>query len=592
MTVGLGWIDARLARRDIFTLLGSGDLTSPLNRFEVNRERLGDFRREIHAAVSRRLLEAPARDLQSAAPAYKRYVAVFGGRSHEIEEALWTSSGAEDLKPGENIGPVVDLAEELAATAPELAERMFHTALCRELEHLMDGNAFYYGLEGRRAWRIYRDLKGSPGWEAWIRKNSDKALGDLRKMEREVGGKNLGLGVRVIVHRMLLGDEEAKRRVLTFTTLRDLEEGTLDELASVLLPEPFRQELAAALLKTWEVIHRQTRPSAEGFAVAKALGAIGTPDIAKTLLASFESSREQEVAHAVQGLAQLSLKAHGREKNQYLSLIASAANSQFSLVQYAAKRAFNDKLRPGGDSFEQFLRSELKRYLSERAIGEKNAQTVERLLGFYRSPEYDHDLDLIDAVAQKYKLEDLYPALPDTFEALVAHYEGLGAAQGEASYALGHVKALRHFGTLGDPRGVAYLNDRFEKLPHGNMSVAAAESLWRLQGFLGPAPLADLARLTNMRSSVYRVETVKMLDRNKKLIESGPASERDEILAILAQVVGVGEPRERKVALDLLSGLDPLRAWPLARGLAVSSEQTDRLEGLAVLKTLWPKLEK
>jgi hypothetical protein len=154
-----------------------------------------------------------------------------------------------------------------------------------------------------------------------------------------------------------------------------------------------------------------------------------------------------------------------------------------------------------------------------------------------------------------------------------------GAAYGPK--VLNLVQLLRDMGDTGDPAAADYLDSIFDRLPHGNMTIAAAESPLRLRGRFGQAALERIRELVAMSSSVYRPEALEMIEHNADGITN--VAERPQIIRSVALVSIAGDANERGKMLDVLSRLDPRLAQRRAFFLTLSSNTEDRLEGIEQL---------
>lgn len=588
------WIEARLTARDIKVLISEGTHLPALNRIEANSARLGDLRESLFDAVRQSSRQELTANHWLTFPAvYAKLCALRRKRDPELERIFWKASGAEDLRPGEDGFQLIRTADELAGPVPDLADRLIKVALARQLEYLMADNDFYYGFEGSAAWKIYRRLGEVPGKEAWLRDNATPALGDLKSMSEQIGGRNLGLSARLIVHRMLHGDVPARQRVLQLLSLQDFAPATAEEVSEVELPKRYAAQTEPVLLRTWTDLHAQPGPIPDGFVIARALANLRTPAANAILLEATDSANEQERAHAVAGLSLILARGdHPKVIERIQRTLDKASEDPAALVRYTLTRSLGEAVGMEPSAMGRYLADRLQTFLQITNPSADQIEAAKTSLDLYRGePRIQPDAALIKAVEMK--LNPGSPSvsdLPNSFEALAAHYDHLGPPPGSSDGAALHVDALRHFGRIGDPRAIPYLKNLFPKLAHGNMRIGAAESLWLLQGNLGDLGLHELRNLTNLKSSIYRYEAVGMLSRHQDRIRHLPRTERDQVLSILDQVVNTGEATERAEAIRLLGALDPQRAWSAASRLTNSNSKDDQLVGIALLLELWPSI--
>lgn len=140
-------------------------------------------------------------------------------------------------------------------------------------------------------------------------------------------------------------------------------------------------------------------------------------------------------------------------------------------------------------------------------------------------------------------------------------------------------------GDTSDPEAADYLDSIFERLPHGNMTIAAAESLLHLRGRFGQAALGRIRELVAMSSSVYRTEALEMIERNADRVTD--TAERTQIIRSVSLVSISGDANERGRMLDVLNKLAPLLAQRRAFFLTLSSNMDDRLEGIERMWRFW-----
>lgn len=585
------WIQARLTARDIEVLVSEGAHLPALNRIEANAARLGDLQEPLFDAIRQSSRKQLTVNQWLAFPAvYAKLCALSGKRDPGLERGFWRASGAQTLRPGEDGFALIGAAGELATSVPDMADRLFKVALARQLEYLMTDNDFYYGFDGSAAWRIYRQLGDVPGKDEWIRDNVTRALGDLTAMDQQIGGRNLGLSAKLIVYRMLRGDVPARDRVLRLLSLQDFSSATAEEVAQTELPKPDAVQLEPVLLRTWADLHAQAGPTPDGFVLAGALANLDTPAANNVLLAAADSANEQERAHAVAGLSLVLAKGDPQVIEKARRAVAKASEDPSNLVRYALTQGLREAVGFAPSTMGGYLRDRLQTFLQIANPSVDQIEAGRMSLDLYRGePRILRDAVLIAAVETKLNPGVPDPSkLPSSFEGLAAYYERLGPPPGSFDGASLHVRALRAFGPIGDTRAVPYLKKLFPTLAHGNMRIAAAESLWLLQGSLGEVVLDELRNLTNLKNSIYRNEAVSMLAENRGRIRRLSRPERDQVLSILDQVVNTGEAAERAEATNLLRELDPQRAWSAASRLTNSNRKDDQLAGLAQLIEIWP----
>ena len=582
-TVGaaLDAVAARLAMRDVRVLLEAGDLGSGLARMAANRERLADFREDLLAlARNQAMSEVEAGRWRTVAAVYPALVESAGARDPRFEAALWARSGIDSLGPGAAVTDHLEVAEVLRGSAPDLARRLFETAVARELEQAMDGNAFYYGFDGARAWSTYRRLEDPVGRDAWLAAHATSRLPN-----------NPGLAPRIDVFLAARGDRGATERLLGWlgsgsTPPAEPESAALEELAVTSVPETLRPTLERALVAAWHRLQATEGPRPVGFALAEALGSLATPETSRLLFVAAAGEDEQARAHAVTGLARLA-RGTSPQRARALAAVSRAGDDQVELVAWAARRALPTQPRCV-DELGSSMRGILEEWL---AAGSPPAGVadVSMTLRLYRDfCREAADALLVASVARALGEPVAVPrSTPAELEALRQGYESLGTPPGAASDAGAHVEALRAFAASGDPRAADYLESIFDSLAHGSMRIAAAEALLVLRGSFGDTVLAELDSLTQMPSSIYRAPVVDLLEGQLDRVRLLPEGERRDVLAILRQIANTGETAERGRALDLLSALDERVAWSEAKRLASSSQVGDRLEGYERLVALW-----
>ena len=574
--------DARLRVRDIHTLLGEGSVAAAVDRFASERTRLADFEPDLDQAfrdtLAQRLdgghwLEFPL--------AYERFRRLNQAPMPELEAAFWQASGAEALWPGADIQDHVDVAYGLAPAAPDLADRLFQTALARRLEWVMSGNDFFYGHEGVRAWQTYRTLLRAVGRRPWLERNLQNVLPN-----------NSGLSVRIAVGLMLEGDVTAEARVSELLTADELDGDLLEELADTPVPAAAAELFEPKLVAAWQRLHATDRPTPEGFELAVALATNGSDRVEDFLIERARDAKQmQEQAHAVHGLAFRVIKGLVRRVDDVAVLLDAAVGSSDALVRHALTIEISGE----ADCDPRFapIWGARLRAIMEIAPTEGPATNTElqeeartRVAAYQALCGAKIDANLIQQVEAAFALDPGGNA-PLSFNALREAYEELGPPPGSADMAIEHVRLLGAMGRTGDPAAQAFLEERFDTLAHGNMRIAAAESLLALTGRLGERMLTELQELANMGSSIYRRQVIEMLLRAFPAIDQGDPSERTRIVSILGQINVTGDAGERGLLLDALRKFDPELARRRALSLTFASQRDDQLEGIERLWVLW-----
>jgi len=304
------------------------------------------------------------------------------------------------------------------------------------------------------------------------------------------------------------------------------------------------------------------------------------------------SGDAQERAHAVNGLRALDARPSAEQQAMIGPILAAAATSSDDPVRYAA----TDGL-PAAHPCNLWLRAGLAGRSRGTASGRRQGEGRTRAQGGRSRSAGQLPLPLRRSRGcrsdpqrggrPRHRPAGRLRGRTGGFEALRQAYEALGTPPGSVDGALEHVRLLRAMGRTHVPAAVAYLEERFDRLAHGNMRIAAAESLLELTGRFGQQSLAELRKLANLSSSVYRTQVIEMLLRNASAIDAIDPAEQQQLVAILAQINVTSDAAERGLLLDALSRFAPDLARRRAMSMTFASRRADRLEGIERLWNLW-----
>ncbi len=593
-----GWTiaEARIAVRDIRALATGGSADEAMRRFSSERVRLASFEAELLPLFEKSISDAMPEEGWLRFPGLYRLFEDIGGTKSPGLEDKFIKTAIGKLREGDDVLDQIQVSFALRPVAPSQAKRLLATSLARTLEWEMSGNDFYYGSNGVRGWAIYAQLRDADGVDEWIKANRKSMLEN-----------NPGLAPQIAVYLAIREDASAFDDVLKFLGQNDPDADALAALASASLPSAFRVRITPALAAAWTRLHADERPTPMGFGLAAAY-AMQAPAEAEALFLdkAMTSTHEQERAHALNGLYVLVARnsmANGKAVTETLldkqksasELEQMAANGQWAGVRACASNA--------GQSLETELRILLDAKPGQNRTpagvvplqvlpGIDAVDVLKKLKAYIIACSASADPLLVTAVRTRYGAETRdvsaigFTALRERYEAAAKDVPG-AAYEPKVLYL---VQLLREMGNTGDPAAADFLDSIFDRLPHGNMTIAAAESLLRLRGRFGQVALERVRELVAMKSSVYRPEALEMIGRNADGITD--AAERPQIIHSVAVVSISGDASERGQMLDVLSRLDPQLAQRRAFFLTLSNNPEDRLEGIERLWHLWQASEK
>lgn len=587
-----GWNIAAgiILAHDISALAASAAPLEAMRRYEASRDQLARFEPRFISEFEQSIARTLSADGWLQFPAlYHQFRALRPDGSPALEQAFWNASGTAALVEGDDVLDYIQTASALREDAPPLARRVFETALARLLEWQMSGNNFYYSFEGERAWMVYSQLETADGVTQW----ADAHRGSVLE-------HNPGLSPRILVYLAKHGDAKAAADVEARVKVLPADKSILEALGQTPLAPELAARISAVLTKVWTDLHAQGGPSPEGFALAAAMARQKREATSFFLERLSASPDEQERAHALNGLYVALSRRLTRDPAPVSAALLRARTAGTDLERFAASGQYLRARACVGRVAEDIATSLQIELASTPGTNRSPAgivppspgpiepEIVRRELRAYRTACGDRaDPVLVAAVTERFG-EDRSVALPRTFAELRSRYESLRqATPGTASDpgVLALVELIQAMGATKDPAAATYLESRFDHLPHGNMEIAAAESLLRLRGRFGATVLASVRTLVAMNSSVYRGELLAMIARSGSLLQD-PA-ERAAIVRTVSQVSVSGDAAERGAMLDVLASFDPALARRRAFLLTLSSNANDRLEGIEHLWQLW-----
>jgi hypothetical protein len=584
-------IDTRNLASQIRILAKEGAPDEAMRRFAGERQRLASFELELLPLFEKSILSVLPKQGWLQFPGLYAQYKQLADASLDLEQGFYQASGAVALQEGDDVLDHLQTALALRETSPIIAQRLFETSLARTLEWLMSGNDFYYGNKGARAWSIYSRLRVADGVDKWISAHGQTTLSN-----------NSGLTPQITIYQAQRGDVSAFAKSLKFVTGREPDKGALEALASNRLPKEMAEKIGLSISATWLLLHADDRPSPDGFILAAAY-AVQVPEKAEAFFIerAVGSTQEQERAHALSGLYVLLINHLAKDEKGLAELLLSKQKEGSQLEQMSANGRWVDIKSCSSavaDSLETDLRIDLSFKPEQNrtpagipstdnsdTIDEK--QVLKTLRAYLQACGANADPVLVTSIQTRFGSEtQAKPVLE--LKVLRERYNAAAKKVPGAAYdpgVLELVEILREMGETGDPAAADYLDSIFERLPHGNMSITAAESLLRLRGRFGPTVLEKVRELTVMKSSIYRPETLEMLMRNADRIKD--TEERLQITRDIALISISGNAKERGQMLDILGKLEPKLALRRAFFLTLSSDFDDRLEGIERLWRLW-----
>ncbi len=583
-------VEARLLVRDVRTLAQEGAPAEAMRRLSGLLPRLEPFRSDLIPYFQASIQSQLSGSGWIQFPGLYAPFQTLAGPSKLLEDEFYRATGCAQLQEGDDVLDHLQVATLLRPLAPETAQRLFETSLARILEWQMSGNEFYYGYSGTRAWFVYSQLAKADGRDDWLKAHR------IPRLEN-----NPGLAPRIEVHWASRGDAQAVSNVLAWISSARPEGALIDELARAPVADPPRGDIAVALRAAWKPLHSDERPHPEGFNLAAAY-ATQAPAEAEEFLVdrSVQSPSEQERAHALSGLRLLLDRNQVRNPARVETVLREAQDRTSNLEQWAArgKQSKPTSVRGPCRDLETDLRIFLETNPAQNrvpagvvppsVVPSPDLDAVARTLAAYLAAcGRNVDRNLVEAVRERIGDRPVPQAL-QSFPELKARYQDAardvpGAASDPGVLEL--VQLLRQMGETGSPEAISFLESIFPNLPHGNMTLAAAEGLLHLRGRFGSEPLARLRELMAMNSSIYRSEALEIILGNADRIQD--SAERAAILQTASLVSVTGNSEERGRMLDVLAVLDPQLTLRRAFFLTVSSNTDDRLEGIERLWKLW-----
>jgi len=566
--LGLQVAAARLAARDVRVLLEAGHVGQAAERVQVNRQALADLAlplvAEIEAALLKQLEDGKWREF---APAYASVVRATQKQYPALEAAYLDRSGVLQMKAGDSVTALIDSAEVLRADAHALGQRLVSVAIARQLEYAMEGNDFYYGYEGKQAWMLYRQMV-EPTRGGWLHTKARDSL-----------PRNPGLSPNIRAHLLAQGDLPRLAAVLSDLRGNESPDDALQEIANSRLPSTVVSETSTALIERWTKLHDTSAAAPLGWTLARTMATLGDEEADNALVkAAVEPPTVQAGAHAVAVLPLLFDRADSARRAVIVNAVLSGAGSDVELLRMGAERALALRDLPAG--FIELGRANVESLLRAPTVDDPILQAT--LTRLYRKLP-GADATIVDAASERHPEQ----IAPSGFRTLIDRYEKLGPPPGSFDGAVVHAEMLRALGLIGDRGATMYLTGVLPSLAHGNMRIAAIESLWVLEGNLDQRSIAELDSLTRMASSRYRPEVLELFARQRKRLVQASPELRAIVLRIIEQTINVGENTDRGPALDLLTVIDPALARAQARSLAASANARDRFEGMRVLGTIW-----